>query len=88
MHVSFYSSKGGIVSNSFDTLTYTKEAVKIGGLSQEAAEFHAMKFNTLINETLVTRDFLKHELVKFSWIIVSAIGSLLAASIAVSHLIG
>lgn len=45
----------------FDTLKYTKRAMA-AGLSQGEAEFHAEELATVINDQLVTKDYLSQEL--------------------------
>lgn len=45
----------------FDTLRYTKEAVA-AGFTQKQAEFQAEKMAELINDSLVTKDYFKQEI--------------------------
>jgi hypothetical protein len=49
------------MSQIFDTLKYTKRAVA-AGLSQEAAEFHAEELATVVNDSLVTKEYLNTRL--------------------------
>ena len=80
------------MSQIFDTLKYTKRAVA-AGLSQQAAEFHAEELATVINDSLVTKDFFKAELhreiteLKFdmTWRILGGIALLLTLSQVVGH---
>ncbi len=45
----------------FDTLKYTKDAIA-AGFTREQAEFQAEKMAELINDSLVTKDYFKHEI--------------------------
>lgn len=49
------------MSQIFDTLKYTKRAMA-AGIPQEAAEFHAEELATVMNDSLVTKEHLRHEL--------------------------
>lgn len=81
----------------FDTLKYTKEAVA-AGFSQQQAEFQAEKMAELVNDTLVTKDYLKNELThmehrilrfvnKTGWIIVTGIPTILFVVSSLYHMV-
>ncbi len=62
MQTTFRHKLGGNnMSQLFDTLKYTKRAIA-AGLTPEAAEFHAEELATVVNDSLVTKDYLNGRL--------------------------
>ena len=72
----------------FDTLKYTKRAMA-AGIPQDAAEFHAEELATVINDSLVTKDYLQQELAalenRLIWKLMGVIGFMLTVSQVVGH---
>lgn len=72
----------------FDTLKYTKRATA-AGLSQQAAEFHAEELAAVIDDSLVTKDHLSHELLKLehrmTWKLITAMTVIVGLSQTIGH---
>ena len=84
--------RGTNMTQLFDTLKFTKRAIK-AGLTQQQAEFHAEELATVINDSLVTKDYLdaklKEQLSSFEnrliWKLIGIIGFMLSISQTVGH---
>ena len=76
----------------FDTLKYTKRALA-AGFSQQQAEFQAEELATIINDSLVTKDYFNTELhrqltdleIRLTWRIIGSMAVLLTMAQVVGH---
>lgn len=79
----------------FDTLQFTKRAIS-AGFSQRQAEFQAEEMAIIINETLVTKLFLKQELsglesrlqsfqFKMAWTLLGGVATIIGIMQALIH---
>lgn len=84
--------RGTDMTQLFDTLKYTKRA-KAAGFTEQQAEFQAEELATVINDSLVTKDYLdsklKEQLSAFEnrliWKLIGIIGFMLSISQTVGH---
>lgn len=76
------------VAQIFDTLKYTKRAIAAGFTPQQA-EFQAEELATVINESLVTKDYLDSKLDSLEnrliWKLMGIVGFMLTLSQVVGH---
>ncbi len=66
----------------FDTLSYAKR-LKSVGFTEEQAEAQAEALGNIVNEQLVSREFLDMRLKELEYRITFRLGSMMAASIAI-----
>jgi len=71
-----------MTQSAFDTLQYSKKAKEVG-FTEQQAEFQAKAMAEVINDKLVTKHDLKHQLNELEYHLTIRIGLMLAASITI-----